>query len=253
MFRFRTACVPALLILSAAPLRAGDDIPVHTFSIVAFDERTGDLGVAVASRVLGVGAIVPYVEADVGAVATQAMANSSFGPRGLAMLRGGQTPDAISMTFQDDDARIARRQFGIVNADGRAAAFTGDECIPFAGHIIGDGYTIQGNLLAGEEVLKAMKLAFDEAKAADEGELADWLLAALTAGEAAGGDKRGKQAAALIVARKGAGYDGNDRYIDLRVDDHVEPASELARLLGLHKELFHFAHENPPKRSTLAE
>lgn len=224
------------------------DPTVHTFSIVALDKRTGDLGVAVASRVLAVGAIVPYVEADVGAIATQSAANSSYGPNGLKLLReGGTAEEVVSQLTTADDKRDVR-QLGIVDAAGNSASFTGEECIPHAGHIIGNGYCIQGNLLTGPEVLSEMQKAFDSAQQVGEGELADWLLAALSAGDAAGGDKRGKQAAALIVARKGAGYDGNNRYIDLRVDDHSEPATELVRLLDLHKKLFRRAHENPPIR-----
>lgn len=235
------------LIATATPCIA-DDPPVHTFSIVAYDKHTGDLGIAVASRVLAVGAIVPYVEADVGAVATQSAANSSYGPNGLRLLRNGlSASEAVDELTKNDELR-AIRQLGVVDAQGRSAAFTGSKCIPYAGQISADGYTIQGNMLTGASVLEAMKTAFVASKDSDEGELAEWLLAALSAGESAGGDKRGKQAAGLIVARKGAGYDGNDRYIDLRVDDHAEPATELKRLLEIHKTLFRHAHENPPTR-----
>lgn len=237
----------ALVVASITPSSA-DEPSVHTFSVVAYDANTGDLGVAVASRVLAVGAIVPYVEADVGAVATQSLANSSYGPRGLQLLKDGKSPSEILDDFKATDPRTTRRQVGIVDAAGRAASYTGDDCIPHASHVTGDGYAIQGNLLAGPDVIADMKDAFEAARESGEGELADWLMATLTAGDQAGGDKRGKQAAALIVARKGAGYGGNNRYIDLRVDDDEEPVAKLTHLLELHKKLFTRAHENPPRR-----
>ncbi|MFA0737514.1 MAG: hypothetical protein LKKZDAJK_000602 [Candidatus Fervidibacter sp.] len=201
-----------------------------TFSIVAFDPKTGDLGVAVASRVLAVGAVVPYAQGGVGAVATQAFANTTYGPKGLALLRKGLTPAQVLKRLLAEDKDREQRQVGIVDAKGRAAAFTGKKCLPWAGHLVGKGYTVQGNILAGEQVVKAMAQAFESTK----GELAERLMAALEAGEAAGGDARGKQSAALLVVRKGGGYGGfDDRYIDLRVDDHPEPVKELRRLLTM--------------------
>ena len=235
-------------LLAALLLTPAAEPTVATFSIAAFDDQTGDLGVAVASRVLAAGAIVPYVEAGVGAVATQAAANSSFGPRGLAMLRDGRSPEEISEAFQTSDEGIARRQFAVVDAAGRVAAFTGDDCFDHAGHHAGGGYSVQGNILTGPEVIAAMKGAYEAARDSGEGELADWMTAAMLAADEAGGDSRGKQAAALIVMRKGGGYGGNDRYIDLRVDDDPEPVAKLARLLELHKELFAAAHANKPTR-----
>ena len=258
MYRRTTQLLTLTCLMMCPPTHAADPASgdatagrptVATFSIVAFDPKTGDLGVAVASRVLAAGAIVPYVEADVGAVATQAWANSSFGPRGLAGLREGTAPDAISAEFQKSDENITNRQFAIVNASGVVAAFTGEGCNDYAGHLTGEGFSVQGNILTGADVLEAMKSAYEEAKASGDGELADWMVAAMTAGDDAGGDSRGKQAAALIVARKGAGYDGNDRYIDLRVDDDAEPVKKLARLLELHKKLFRAAHEDKPGRN----
>ena len=201
-----------------------------TFSIVAFDPKTGDLGVAVASRVLAVGAVVPYAQAGVGAIATQAFANTTYGPKGLALLRKGLTPEQVLKRLLAEDKDREHRQVGIVDAKGRAAAFTGKKCLPWAGHLVGKGYAVQGNILAGEQVVKAMAQAFENTK----GELAERLMAALEAGESAGGDARGKQSAALLVVRKGGGYGGfDDRYIDLRVDDHPEPVKELRRLLTM--------------------
>ncbi len=215
----------------AAPTPAGPPI-VATFSIVAFDPATGDLGVAVQSRFLGVGVVVPWVRADVGAVATQALANPTFGPEGLDLMDDGvAAPDALKRLIQSDAGR-ARRQVGLVDARGKAAAFTGKGTLAWAGHVVGEGYCCQGNILAGEGVVKAMAAGFEAGK----GALAERLVAALRAGQKAGGDKRGRQSAALQVARRGGGYrSANDRYIDLRVDDHKTPIEELARLLKLRR------------------
>jgi uncharacterized Ntn-hydrolase superfamily protein len=201
-----------------------------TFSIVAFDPKTGDLGVAVASKFLAVGSVVPYAQAGVGAIATQSFANTTFGPKGLALLKKGLTPSQVLKQLLANDKDRELRQVGIVDAKGRAAAFTGKRCLPWAGHIVGKRFAVQGNILAGEQVVKAMAKAFQET----QGELAERLMAALEAGEQAGGDARGKQSAAILVVRKGAGYGGfDDRYIDLRVDDHPEPVKELRRLLAM--------------------
>ncbi len=201
-----------------------------TFSIVAFDPKTGDLGVAVASKFLAVGAVVPYAQAGVGAIATQSFANTTFGPKGLALLKKGMTSNQVLKQLLANDKDRELRQVGIVDAKGRAAAFTGKKCLPWAGHIVGKGFAVQGNILASEKVVKAMAKAFQET----QGELAERLMAALEAGEQAGGDSRGKQSAAILVVRKGAGYGGfNDRYIDLRVDDHPEPVKELKRILSI--------------------
>ncbi|MCS3920709.1 DUF1028 domain-containing protein [Fervidibacter sacchari] len=204
--------------------------PTSTFSIVAFDPKTGDLGVAVASKFLAVGSVVPYAKAGVGAIATQSFANTTFGPKGLELLRKGLTPSQVLKQLLASDKDREFRQVGIVDAKGRAAAFTGKKCLPWAGHIVGKGFAVQGNILAGEQVVKAMAKAFRET----QGELAERLMAALEAGEQAGGDARGKQSAAILVVRKGAGYGGfDDRYIDLRVDDHPEPVKELRRILNI--------------------
>jgi uncharacterized Ntn-hydrolase superfamily protein len=221
----------------------------NTFSIVAFDPGTGDLGIAVASKVLGVGSIVPFAKANVGAIATQSAANTAYGPEGLALLAEGKDAKETVRLLTEADRRRETRQLGIVDAKGNVAAFSGSECNGWFGHIEGDHYTVQGNLLAGEEVVKQMASAFEEARGAEGSELADWLLAALEAGDVAGGDKRGKQSAAILVVRDKAGYGRNDRYIDLRVEDHAEPVTELARLLDVHKEFFSWPHRNPPRRT----
>jgi uncharacterized Ntn-hydrolase superfamily protein len=219
--------------------RAAAEPLVNTFSIVAFDPKTGDLGVAVQSKYLGVGAVVPWVRSGVGAVATQALAKIGYGPDGLVSMEKGKSSEETLEQLFSEDKRRALRQVAMVDASGRAAVRTGDECIPWAGHKTGEHFSVQGNLLTGEEVVTAMAAAFEKARASGEGELADWMFAALEAGQAAGGDRRGQQSAALLVARANAGPGGdNDRYMDLRVDDHAAPITELARLLRLHREFF---------------
>lgn len=205
---------------------------IATFSIVARDPANGDLGVAVASKFLGVGSIVSWARADAGALATQAYGNIMFGPRGLALMQvGASAEDALAALLADDELR-EERQVGIVDRYGNAAAHTGANCFNWAGHRLGAGFAIQGNILAGPQVVDAMAAAFTSTG----GELAERLLAALAAGDAAGGDSRGRQSAALYVAREGGAYGGEyDRYVDLRVDDHPTPVDELARLLRLHR------------------
>lgn len=206
--------------------------PIATFSLAARDPATGDLGVVVASKFLGVGAYVPTAVAGVGAVATQAFSNVTFGPRGIAALREGLSPEQCAQEFRDTDPGIEQRQFGIVAASGAAVTFTGAKCHAWAGGVSGDGYAAQGNILTGPEVIGALVDAF----LGSTEPFPERLVGALAAGEAAGGDSRGKQSAALLVVGEGKGYAGlNDRWIDLRVDDHTEPAVELARLLELHR------------------
>ena len=201
---------------------------VSTFSIVAGDPEAGELGIAVASRFFAVGSVVPWAEADVGAVATQSFANTSFGWRGIELLEKGLTPEEAAEVLIRNDDNPTRRQFGIVAPDGSSVTYTGENCIAWAGGRKGPHYAVQGNILTGEEVVLAMEKTFLET----EGSLADRLYAALLAGDANGGDSRGKQSAALLVVKQNAGYGGyNDRAIDIRVDDHAQPFEELGRLL----------------------
>jgi uncharacterized Ntn-hydrolase superfamily protein len=204
-----------------------------TFSIVARSEDGESWGVAVASKFLAVGSPVPAAVAGIGAVATQAMANVAYKGMALAHLDEGATAEvALDRLLEDDDGRD-HRQVGIVDVDGNAATYTGSECLDWAGGETGPGVAIQGNILAGPEVVPAMRAAWDAS--AGETDLARRLLAALEAGDAAGGDRRGRQSAALLVVRDGAGYGGNDDIAaDLRVDDHPRPVEELGRLLRLH-------------------
>lgn len=204
-----------------------------TFSIVARSVDGESWGVAVASKFLAVGSGVPAAAAGVGAIATQAAANVGFKRSGLALLAdGASATEALERLLADDDGR-EERQLGIVDALGRAASFTGSGCLDWAGGVAREGYALQGNILTGPEVVQAMEAAW-LASAADA-PLGHRLLAALTAGDAAGGDARGRQSAALLVVRQGAGYGGfDDTAVDLRVDDHPAPVGELARLLELN-------------------
>lgn len=224
--------------------------PIATFSIVAYDPLRQEWGVAVQSKFPAVGAVVPWARAGAGAVATQAYANLTYGPRGLDLMASGlSSADAIH-TLTDADEGRSHRQVGMVDAQGRAAAFTGAECTAWAGHVVGEGYACQGNILVPGTV-EAMAARF-EAVRGGAGELADWLVAALEAGQAAGGDSRGRQSAAVHVVRAGGGYGGNnDRYLDLRVDDHPEPIAELQRLLKLHH--LYFGVIDPNDTTPLAE
>ncbi len=215
--------------------------PICTFSIVARDPLTGDLGVGVASKFLAVGAVVPFARAGAGAVATQSYANPAYGPQGLALLEVGAGPDGVLEAFRRTDQGLEQRQFGVVSARGEAVTFTGEACHPWAGGLTADGVAVQGNLLAGPEVVEAMLSAY---QASHDQPFARRLLAAVVAGDAAGGDRRGRQSAALLCVGTsedglGKGYGGlTDRYLDLRVDDHAEPLKELERLLGVHDLLF---------------
>ena len=203
-----------------------------TFSIVARDPETGELGIAVQSKFLAVGAVVPWAKAGVGAIATQAWANTSYGPRGLELLAYGLPASEVLAQLVEEDVGRADRQVGIVGVKGEAATYTGTQCFPWAGGHVGEHYTCQGNILVGEDTVLAMARTFEQTT----GLLCDRLVAALAAGQAAGGDSRGQQSAALLVVREGGGYSGfNDRFIDLRVDDHPQPIAELQRILQLHK------------------
>jgi uncharacterized Ntn-hydrolase superfamily protein len=203
-----------------------------TFSIVAADPGADEVGVAVQSKFLAVGSLVSWARGGAGAVATQAFADVSLGPRGLDLLAEGVAPaDAVERLLDGDEQRETR-QVGLVDAGGRAASFTGAECFEFASSVVGDGFACQGNIMATDRVVPAMGEAFEAAG----GTLADRLLEALRAAQREGGDRRGQESAVLLVAKPGGGYGGNhDRYIDLRVDHHDEPIEELARLLDLHR------------------
>jgi Uncharacterized conserved protein len=210
--------------------------PVSTFSIVARDPATGDLGIAVASKFLAVGSVVPFAKAGVGAVATQSYANTTYGPRAMAILKAGGSPEAVLEAFRRTDPELASRQFGLVAASGESLTFTGEACHPWAGGRAGQNYAAQGNLLTGPEVVEATVETFLEKTHLP---FPERLLAALLAGDRAGGDKRGRQSAALFVVGEKKGYGGfNDRWIDLRVDDHQDPVPELKRLLSIHRLLF---------------
>lgn len=203
-----------------------------TFSIVAADLQAGEVGCAVQSKYFSVGSVVPWARAGVGAVATQAAGVAVYGERALAELDAGADPDDALARVLADDPERETRQLGIVTADGRAAAFTGASCLDWAGHKTGAGFAVQGNILAGEAVVDEMARAFEETL----GPLVDRLVAALEAGQAAGGDKRGQQSAAVVVERVGAraeSREGVDRVCDLRVEDHHEPIVELRRLVGI--------------------
>src|SRR5258707_1487316 len=203
-----------------------------TFSIVAVDPETGEIGCAVQSRYFAVGNVVPWARAGVGAVATQAAGVAVFGPRILDLLATGLGPEQAISQVLAEDTGSATRQLGVVAADGVAAAHTGSECLAWAGHRTGHGYAVQGNILAGEAVVAEMERAY----LATGGALAERLVAVLEAGQAAGGDVRGQQSAAVVVERPGAAAEsreGLDRICDLRVDDHREPIVELRRLLDI--------------------
>lgn len=219
---------------------------VATFSIVAFDAHARAWGVAVASKFPAVGAVVPWAEAGAGAVATQSYANTQFGPEGLARMRAGASAEQALAALLAADVQPGQRQVGLVDGQGNAATHTGAACLAWAGGRTGAGYAAQGNLLIGPQVIDAMAAAFERA----EGDLPQRLLAALAAGDDAGGDRRGRQSAALLVVREGAGYAGfNDRWIDYRVDDDAQPIPRLSDLLDLHR--LYFEPSPPEDRLTL--
>jgi uncharacterized Ntn-hydrolase superfamily protein len=225
-------CPLALTVLPGAPPRAGGPGGDYaaTFSIVAHDPSAKMWGVAVASKYLAVGSAVPFAKAGVGAVATQASVNVTLGPKGLELMEGGKSAKETVEALMESDKGSNIRQFALVDGKGEPATYTGKGCIAWAGGKTGKHYAVQGNILAGEKVIDEMATAYDEAETSFP-----WrLMAALEAGEKAGGDKRGKQSAAILVVREGAGPNRfGDRFIDLRVDDHTDPIPELARLLRL--------------------
>jgi uncharacterized Ntn-hydrolase superfamily protein len=208
---------------------------LSTFSIVARDPKTGDLGVATASKFLAVGAVVPFAVAGVGAVATQSHANTTFGPRAMQALDAGVPLALVDQALRGGDPGIEHRQYGIVDARGESVTFTGDDCHAWAGGIARPGFAAQGNILAGPQVIEALVAAFES----HDGPLPERLTAGLLAADRAGGDRRGRQSAALLVVRAQGGYGGmNDRYIDLRVDDDPDPVPRLQALLALQRLYF---------------
>ena len=215
-----------------------------TFSVVG--RSGGEFGVAVASKFLAAGALVPAVGAGVGALASQAFSQQSYRPDGLALLREGRSAEETVAALTGADELKDHRQLGVVALSGPGANFTGEKCLPWAGGCTGDGYAIQGNILVGDKVVAEMERAW---LAGDLLPLARRLLAALEAGDSAGGDRRGRQSAALVVASRGAGYGGSDVAVDLRVDDHPAPVEELRRLLELHE--FYFGQPDPAAAVTL--
>lgn len=228
--------VSLLLLTNFVIAQDHQSIPVSTYSIVAFDEETGQLGVAVQSHWFSVGSLVPWVKAGVGAVATQSFVKVEYGPNGLKLMgKGFSAEDALKILVEDDE-HSAVRQVGMVDAKGNAAAFTGENCIQYAGHIVAKNYTVQANLMASATVPTAMVRAYEITK----GDLVDRLMAALEAAEKEGGDIRGKQSAAIIVTTgEPTGIDWKDKLFDLRIEDHPEPIIEMKRLIRVARAYQH--------------
>lgn len=210
--------------------------PAHTYSIVAVDKNRGEIGAAVQSHWFSVGSTVPWAEAGVGAVATQSFVNPSFGPQGVELLKQGLSPEQVVDRLVASDAGREMRQLAVIDRHGRAFAFTGRRCVPEAGHRIGEGYSVQANLMENAEVWPAMAQAFEQTA----GPLAERMIEALAAAQACGGDLRGKQSAALLIVRgESSGEIWKDRVVDLRIEDHEEPVQELKRLLGVFRAYEH--------------
>jgi uncharacterized Ntn-hydrolase superfamily protein len=228
----------SITLVLLATITHAQDRPVHTFSIVARDSVTGELGVAVQSHWFSVGPLVPWAEAGVGAVATQSFVDPAYGPLGLELMRAGKTAKQALAGILASDPGEAVRQVAMVDAHGNVAAHTGAKCIPAAGHIEGEQFTVEANLMLNDKVWPAMAKAYRETK----GDLAERMLAALDAAQSVGGDIRGKQSAAiLIVSGKPTGKPWVDRIMDLRVEDNPEPLKELRRLVNIHRA---YQHEN---------
>ncbi len=227
--------IVALMILAALPFGIlWATVPVNTFSIVGCDTATGELGVAVASKYFAVGSVVPWAKAEVGAIATQAWVNPDYGITGIELLQKGLTPQQVVDSLTKADTMSSRRQMGIIDPKGNAVTYTGKDCMNWAGGKIGKHCAAQGNILTGANVVDNMVAAFENT----QGELGDKLLAALLAGDSAGGDSRGKQSAAIYVVQKVKG-ERFDRKIDIRVDDNPEPFIEITRLYHLGRALSH--------------
>ncbi|MFX1411095.1 MAG: DUF1028 domain-containing protein [Promethearchaeota archaeon] len=202
-----------------------------TFSIVAYDPNNNEWGVAVQSKFVAVGSIVPYAKAKIGAIATQAYANTSYGPKGLELLETGLTAEETIQKLIKNDVQKEQRQIGIIDSYGNAASFTGSECFEWAGHIVGKAFACQGNILASENVIKAMANAFETT----QGDLVEKFFAVLEAGQEAGGDRRGRESAAILIVKEKGAYDGGtDNYIDIRVDEHPTPLKELRNIFEIY-------------------
>ena len=235
IFSKRLILVLAILTL-VFPQKTSSMRPISTYSIVALDETTGELGVAVQSHWFSVGFLVPWAKAGVGAVATQSFVKVDYGPDGLQLMESGITAvDALKTLTSKDDGE-AVRQVGMIDIKGNVAAHTGSRCIKYAGHIVGKNYSVQANMMANGTVPKAMAVAFEKTK----GDLADRMMAALEAAEAEGGDIRGKQSAAMvIVSGEPSGVDWKDTKLSLRIEDHPTPLIELKRLIRVHRAYQH--------------
>jgi uncharacterized Ntn-hydrolase superfamily protein len=202
-----------------------------TFSIVAYDPKNKEWGVAVQSKFVAVGVIVPFAQANIGAIATQAYCNTSYGPDGLELLANGISADEVIELLTENDPNKDQRQVGVVDAKGNAASFTGKDCFNWAGHIVGKNYCCQGNILTSGNVIKNMSHVFEHT----EGDLVEKLFASLEAAQEAGGDKRGQEAAAILIVKEKGVYDGGtDRYIDIRVDEHPTPIKELKKVFEIY-------------------
>ncbi|MFX0019884.1 MAG: DUF1028 domain-containing protein [Promethearchaeota archaeon] len=202
-----------------------------TFSIVAYEPKKKEWGVAVQSKFVAVGAVVPFAKVNAGGIATQAYANTSYGPKGLSLLEKGLSAEETIKELIKDDEQREERQIGIVDSYGNTAAFTGKKCFDWAGHLIGKNFSCQGNILASEDVVKAMAEAFENT----ENDLVEKLFAALEAGQKKGGDRRGRESAAILIVKEKGAYDGGtDRYIDIRVDEHPRPIKELRKVFEIY-------------------
>ena len=235
MKRLIVLSVMLLPVLTNARMLSGEPL-THTFSIVAYDQQSGQIGVAVQSHWFSVGSIVSWAEAGVGAVATQSLVNVSFGPRALESLKKGYSPQKTVEELVNADEGRDFRQLAVIDAKGRVATHTGEKCIADAGHIIGKNYSVQANMMLNKEVVPAMSKAFEQSS----GPLAERMVAALQAAQKAGGDIRGQQSAAIIIVRvKSTGKFWEDRLIDLRVEDHPNAVKELARILAVFRAYEH--------------
>ncbi|SFH62967.1 Uncharacterized conserved protein, Ntn-hydrolase superfamily [Planctomicrobium piriforme] len=250
MFGLKKTLAALLFVIVPCFAQAGEsetpmtDPLVCTFSLVACDLESKQWGIVVASRYYSVGTVVPWADADVGAVATQSFVNISFGPRGLDLLRQGKTAEETIQLLLADDPMRGGRQIGVVDAQGNAATYTGDKSYPWAGGKTGKHYACQGNILTGPEVVDAMAKAYEET----DGPFHWKLMKSLEAGDAAGGDSRGKQSASILVVKDISGPQGvNDRMIDLRVEDHADPVTELSRILSVRWPLIEEEPEPEPE------